>query len=271
MASSFRTLRRTFRHLANNNRLLALDELNELIAQDPECWVGFLMRGRVQADRGNLVEAIIDSTKSMQIGKQMSERNRERTLKRVAQHACTLAVDQRNDLREKIREDPIKAQIKYSGGSEGRIRQIGKFLFDQKDLVKLENLVTNETRTFRNVRRLMPESVYRFEQLLAALRNSIPSVLGGCVFGRDGFLLASALPGTYRSDLLGAQLLGHYLTETEDPRELEFGRQMAVPSSQGYVVLTECDSDVIVIITNERDPLKLPSLHREIGVVLTGT
>ncbi|HEY9715967.1 MAG TPA: hypothetical protein V6C69_00755, partial [Trichormus sp.] len=252
-----------------NNRLLALDELNELIVQDPECWVGLLVRGRVQADRGNLVEAIIDATKAMQIGTQMSGRNRQRTLKRVAEHACTLAADQRNDLREKIREDPIKAHIKYKAGPHGRINQIGVFILDPNDRVKLENLLANKTRNSANVRRLMPESVNRFQRLLAALCNDIHSVLGGCVFGRDGFLLASALPERYRSDLLGAQLLGHYLTDTKDPQELEFGKQIAVASSQGYVVLTACDSDVLVIITAERDPRRLPSLHRQIAAVLT--
>jgi len=264
MASSFRTLRRALR---SNNRNFALLVLNELLGQQEDCWAALYVRARLHAEINNLVKAISDSTKALQVGSPMSDRNRARILAALALYAQRLAGDQRGDLREKFREDPVKAR-RQTTAQVGRIAAIGKFLFDQKDLVKLENLVTKAS-AIANVRRLMPESVEDLDRLLSRLCHNVPSITGACVFGRDGFLLTSALPPEYRSDLLGAQLLGHYLIDTENPQELESGGQIAVASAQGYVILADCDSDVVVIITNERDPHKLSSLHNNIRTVLT--
>lgn len=233
-------------------------ELNELIEQDGNCWVAYCARGLVNAALKNHLDAIADSARALQISTgSMSERNRTRTINRLALFSKQLAGNQTKLIN--------RAAQSSRGAQVGRIAQIGKFLIDRNDIAKLENLVSNQTAKNPNIRRLTPEAVDHLNAMLDQMCREIPAVIGTCVFSRDGFLLASALPQSYKADMVGVLLLGSYLTGTE-PKDLSASLgQLMIPSSEGYIILSDCDGDIVVTMTNEQDPIKLPELHQKIG------
>jgi tetratricopeptide (TPR) repeat protein len=120
----------------------ALLELNALLDTQPDCWVAYCLRGKINADLGRYLEAISDYTQALKISKTLNGRNRIGLLKNIAIYADKLSARQSLACSRSSRKHtctlPKKSAIGKNG--RGRIKNLGMFLFDASEIEKLIQL-----------------------------------------------------------------------------------------------------------------------------------
>lgn len=120
----------------------ALLELNALIDRQPDCWVAYCLRGRINATLERYVEAISDCTQALKISKSLNGRNKRDLINSITVYADKLSASDAFSASKLGHTHtcvlPEKAVSCKSG--EGRIKNLGKFLFDASDIEKLIQL-----------------------------------------------------------------------------------------------------------------------------------
>lgn len=151
MPNSNKTTKRALRFQHDQDWRGALLELNAAIAEDPDYWHGYWIRGSVHASMGNYLEAIADFTKVLQQPNRLNNRNKSELLRRIAAYATKLAEVLKTEPEPK---NPGKCVVTFIPSKAGRISQIGRFLFDAQDIAKLNQLVSKGAEKGSTVREL---------------------------------------------------------------------------------------------------------------------
>ncbi len=151
MANSNKTTKRALRFQHDADWRTALLELNAAIAEDPDYWHGYWVRGMVHASMENYLEAIADFTKVLQQPNRLNSRNKTDLLRRIAAYATKLAEVQKSAPEQ---HRPGQCVVTRIPSKAGRIAQIGRFLFDAQDIAKLNQLVEKGAASGSTVREL---------------------------------------------------------------------------------------------------------------------
>jgi len=105
----------------------------------------------------------------------------------------------------------------------------------------------------------------RISELLRALRQGTPEVIGATVVSSDGFIVASVLPNEVDEDLIGgmsASLLGVGERISADLMKSQM-EQTYVRSPKGYIVVNAAGPDAVLVLLVTREA-KLGLIFREL-------
>ncbi len=153
MSLSLKATKRALRYYRHEQYRHALLELNAVIAEQPDYWLGYFGRGKVNAAMGRYLEAIEDFTRVLRQPRLLNKRNRFRLLQNVAAYAVKLCDLEKGERLNWLAVKPYNVGTP-STKTSGRIAQIGKFLFDAQDISKLNRLVSGEPASGSAIRRL---------------------------------------------------------------------------------------------------------------------
>jgi predicted regulator of Ras-like GTPase activity (Roadblock/LC7/MglB family) len=95
----------------------------------------------------------------------------------------------------------------------------------------------------------------QISQLLRALRQGTPEVIGATVVSSDGFIVASVLPNEVDEDLIGgmsASLLGVGERISADLMKSQM-EQTYVRSPKGYIVVNAAGPDAVLVLLVTRE------------------
>jgi uncharacterized protein len=95
----------------------------------------------------------------------------------------------------------------------------------------------------------------RINDVLRALRQGTPEVIGAAVVSSEGFIVASVLPSEVDEDLIGgmsASLLGISERISSDLMRSQM-EQTYVRSPKGYIVVNACGPDAVVVLLVSRE------------------
>jgi predicted regulator of Ras-like GTPase activity (Roadblock/LC7/MglB family) len=95
----------------------------------------------------------------------------------------------------------------------------------------------------------------RINDVLRALRQGTPEVIGAAVVSSEGFIVASVLPSEVDEDLIGgmsASLLGISERISADLMRSQM-EQTYVRSPKGYIVVNAAGPDAVVVLLVSRE------------------
>jgi predicted regulator of Ras-like GTPase activity (Roadblock/LC7/MglB family) len=95
----------------------------------------------------------------------------------------------------------------------------------------------------------------RISELLRALRQGTPEVIGASVVSSEGFIVASVLPNEVDEDLIGgmsASLLGVGERKSADLKHSQL-EQTNERSPQGYIVVNAAGPDAVLVLLVTRE------------------
>jgi predicted regulator of Ras-like GTPase activity (Roadblock/LC7/MglB family) len=95
----------------------------------------------------------------------------------------------------------------------------------------------------------------RIGEVLRALRQSTPEIIGATLVSSDGFIVASVLPTEIDEDVIGgmaASLLGVGERIAADLLGSQM-EQTYVRASKGYIVVNACGSEAMVVALVSRE------------------
>jgi hypothetical protein len=269
----------------NDEMRYALLELNAVISEQPDCLIAYWVRGTAHAGVNNNLDAITDYAHVLKQADYLNARNRARLLdgiimfgikqssvesqRRSYFHSPMSATAARTQSSFSLRTQSSFSSLRARGNSAstgvGRIAAVGRFLLDQNDLAKINQLVSNESVNQSNVRRLTVQAAEGLNKLLQKI-NVQPKVLGSCVIGRDGFLLASTLPKEDDAESFAIRSLAVYLSANNASQKIGHAevRQSLLRSTQGYMIILDFSGGVLITVTNEQEAAKAVKLMAKI-------
>jgi predicted regulator of Ras-like GTPase activity (Roadblock/LC7/MglB family) len=95
----------------------------------------------------------------------------------------------------------------------------------------------------------------RICDVLRALRQSTPEIIGATLVSSDGFIVASVLPTEVDEDVIGgmaASLLGIGERIAADLLKAQM-EQIYVRAAKGYIVVNACGSDAVLVLLVTRE------------------
>jgi predicted regulator of Ras-like GTPase activity (Roadblock/LC7/MglB family) len=95
----------------------------------------------------------------------------------------------------------------------------------------------------------------RINEVLRALRQGTPEVIGASVVSSEGFIVASVLPSEVDEDLIGgmaASLLGVGERISNDLMRSQM-EQTYVRSPKGYIVVNQAGPDAVLVLLVSRE------------------
>jgi predicted regulator of Ras-like GTPase activity (Roadblock/LC7/MglB family) len=95
----------------------------------------------------------------------------------------------------------------------------------------------------------------RINEVLRALRQGTPEVIGASVVSSEGFIVASVLPSEVDEDLIGgmaASLLGVGERISSDLMHSQM-EQTYVRSPKGYIVVNQAGPDAVLVLLVSRE------------------
>ncbi|MET0386328.1 MAG: roadblock/LC7 domain-containing protein [Polyangiales bacterium] len=95
----------------------------------------------------------------------------------------------------------------------------------------------------------------RISEVLRALRQGTPEVIGASVVSSEGFIVASVLPSEVDEDLIGgmaASLLGVGERISHDLMRSQM-EQTYVRSPKGYIVVNQAGPDAVLVLLVSRE------------------
>jgi predicted regulator of Ras-like GTPase activity (Roadblock/LC7/MglB family) len=95
----------------------------------------------------------------------------------------------------------------------------------------------------------------RISDVLRALRQSTPEIIGATLVSSDGFIVASVLPNEVDEDLIGgmaASLLGIGERIAADLLKAQM-EQIYVRAAKGYIVVNACGPDAVLVLLVTRE------------------
>ncbi len=143
MPLSLKATKRALRYYRIEEYRHALLELNAVIEEQPDYWLGYFGRGQVNAAMGRYLEAIEDFTRVLKQPRLLNKRNRLRLLQNISVYAVKLCDLEKGERLTWATVKPYMLGTPYVKAT-GRISQLGKFLFDAQDISKLNRLVSGE-------------------------------------------------------------------------------------------------------------------------------
>jgi len=303
MPVPLKAMKRALRHCRNDECSHAVLELNALINEHPDAWIAYCIRGAAHAGLKHNFDAISDYAQVLKQADYLNARNRAKLLDHIIMLGINQSTMQSqrytwtpprtvgglgtagglklfsidDNMIDKIFSaksssgsgSTVDWSRSYSSNSSkqanvGRIAAVGRFLLDQSDIAKITYLVSNQAMHKSNVRRLTLQAAENLDKLLQKI-NLKPKVVGSCVIGRDGFLLASTLP---KEDVesFGMRSLAFHLSASIASKKIgdEEVRQSLMRSTQGYIIIFDFSGGILVTVTNEKDTAKSVKLMEKI-------
>jgi len=153
----------------------------------------------------------------------------------------------------------------------GKIKSIGKFLLDPKDMAKLGELI-NHNFPDSKMRILRAGDASELQKMLADI-GSEQDVIGSVLAGHDGLLIANTLPNEIEPESLGACSLGIFMNTQQVAKQLgqEHVHQIVSLTSRGYMVISDFNGGLLVTLCATRDIGKLIPVMRKISVLLAAS
>ncbi|PWU01624.1 MAG: hypothetical protein C5B53_02575 [Candidatus Melainabacteria bacterium] len=252
MLSRIWIAKRALRLNWNQPNIHALLELNTLIDEQPDNWLAYCLRGRVNAALERHVEAIADYIHVLQQPSTVNRRNRIRLLEAIESSAHKLANIQKSQLDRTFRKDfGVSSQKTIAGQpSTGKIAQIGKFILDSSDITKIGHLVLDKVSGPSKVRRLTLEAAEALNKLLRRIDEQ-HGVIGSCVICRDGFLYVSTLPNDFDLDSFGICSLGAFINTSNIAKKMGYHQvqQIVMRSGENLVFILDLGLGILITIT----------------------
>lgn len=318
MSNQVKALRRALRFSMNGEHPCALLELNAVLAEHSDLWLAYAIRGRVREAMKRLPEAISDYVRVLSEPHHLNRRNALRMLESIVVCATKLSDIQRKALARLLEGEfgmsgldwwrlvepvvEMPSSMRYAAParapkplvnpvSTGRIVNIGKFLLDQKDLEKLNNLLNSgdPTRTGvrslstytpspnapstpppkKNIRKIAEEAQAQMKKLMRAIDRH-KAVIGSCVVGRTGIPLMNTLPDIYDPEWYGIHAIGVYLNASKASQILGHTKlcQVVMRTTQGYVIVVDIGNAFLIVITNELEPPGLCKVMKKITTTI---
>jgi tetratricopeptide (TPR) repeat protein len=180
MQNRLNSFRRALRFHVLEEHRSAILELNAILDQDQEWWLGYCVRGRIYAALKSYPNAIADYTRVLSQPNNLNQRNKTCLLYSILVYSNMLSREQKGDLSIVFRKQlglpynnprlgllwdewrwigetspyltaeensvPNKGSVPQTRENKapvGRIANIGKFLLDQEDLAKLKRLISS--------------------------------------------------------------------------------------------------------------------------------
>jgi predicted regulator of Ras-like GTPase activity (Roadblock/LC7/MglB family) len=258
------------RALREGHSIHALLELNAIIEEQPENWLAYCLRARVNAALERYLEAISDCTHVLQQPKSVNRRNRIQLLERISSYADKLCRIQKAQLDRTFRKDfGVSSQKTVAGlPSTGRIGQIGKFILDPNDIAKISHLVLDKVTAQSTVRRLTQEAAESLNKLLRQIGEQ-PGVLGSCVICRDGFLYVSTFPNSFDLDSLGICSLGAYINAINIGKKIGYHpvKQIILRNGKSLVLILDIGLGLLVTVAGNLNRSELVGLVEAINEI----
>lgn len=255
----------------NQPNIHALLELNSLIDEQPDNWLAYCLRGRVNAALERYVEAIADFLHVLQQPASVNRRNRIRLLECIASYSIKLANIQKAQLDRTFRKDfGISSQKAIAGlPSTGKIDQIGKFILDSSDITKLGNLLVDKVGGPLKARRLTLEAAEDLNKLLRKIDDQ-PGVIGSCLISRDGFISVNTLPNDFDIGSLDICSLGTLFNTSIIAKKMGYHpvERIVMRSAENVIFILDCALGILVTVTNNLPTSSAANLLEKIDEII---
>jgi predicted regulator of Ras-like GTPase activity (Roadblock/LC7/MglB family) len=150
----------------------------------------------------------------------------------------------------------------------GKIKSIGKFLLDPKDMAKLGDLI-NHNFPDTKMRILRAGDASELRKMLDDI-GSENDVVGSLLAGHDGLLIANTLPDDMEPDSIAVCALGVFMNTQQLAKKLgqEHVYQIVSLTSRGYMVISDFCGGLLVTVCATSEIGKLVPIMRKISLLL---